>query len=36
MRYAFIQQQQQQQAGSELPVRAMCRLLRVHPSGYYA
>jgi transposase InsO family protein len=31
MRYAFIQKQ-----SHELPVRAMCRLLNVRPSGYYA
>jgi transposase InsO family protein len=31
MRYAFIQQQ-----AAKLPVRTMCRLLAVHPSGYYA
>jgi len=31
MRYAFIQEQ-----SAELPVRAMCRLLSVRPSGYYA
>lgn len=31
MRYAFIQQQ-----AARLPVRTMCRLLAVHPSGYYA
>jgi putative transposase len=31
MRYAFIQQQ-----AANLPVRAMCRLLGVRPSGYYA
>lgn len=31
MRYAFIQQQ-----AARLPVRTMCRLLEVHPSGYYA
>jgi putative transposase len=33
MRYAFIQEQQ---ASGELPVRAMCRVLNVGPSGYYA
>ena len=33
MRYAFIQEQQ---ASGELPVRAMCRVLNVQPSGYYA
>jgi putative transposase len=31
MRYAFIQQH-----AAELPVRTMCRLLAVQPSGYYA
>jgi transposase InsO family protein len=31
MRYAFIQRQ-----AAQLPVRTMCRLLDVHPSGYYA
>jgi transposase InsO family protein len=31
MRYAFIHHQ-----SGELPVRAMCRLLEVRPSGYYA
>jgi len=31
MRYAFIQQQ-----AAKLPVRIMCRLLEVQPSGYYA
>ena len=31
MRYGFIQQQAQ-----KLPVRTMCRLLLVQPSGYYA
>jgi putative transposase len=31
MRYAFIQQH-----AAKLPVRTMCRLLAVHPSGYYA
>ena len=31
MRYAFIQEQSDQ-----LPVRAMCRMLDVRPSGYYA
>jgi len=31
MRYAFIQEQ-----SGGLPVRAMCRLLDVRPSGYYA
>jgi transposase InsO family protein len=31
MRYAFIQQQR-----AKLPVRTMCRLLAVQPSGYYA
>src|ERR1044071_9488476 len=31
MRYAFIQQQ-----AAKLPVRTMCRLLAVQPSGYYA
>ncbi len=34
MRYAFIQQQQH--ATQKLPVRTMCRLLDVQPSGYYA
>jgi len=31
MRYAFIQEQSE-----KLPVRTMCRLLEVQPSGYYA
>jgi hypothetical protein len=31
MRYAFIRQQ-----SAKLPVRTMCRLLEVRPSGYYA
>jgi transposase InsO family protein len=31
MRYAFIQQQ-----SAKLPVRTMCQLLNVQPSGYYA
>jgi transposase InsO family protein len=31
MRYAFIQRQ-----SAKLPVRTMCRLLEVRPSGYYA
>lgn len=31
MRYAFIQQ-----PSAKLPVRTMCRLLEVRPSGYYA
>ena len=31
MRYAFIQQH-----AANLPVRTMCRLLEVQPSGYYA
>src|SRR3982750_1881181 len=31
MRYAFIHHQSE-----ELPVRTMCRLLEVQPSGYYA
>lgn len=31
MRYAFIREQQSQHA-----VRTLCRMMRVHPSGYYA
>src|SRR2546423_1451849 len=35
MRYAFIQQQAATMT-TKLPVRTMCRLLAVQPSGYYA
>jgi putative transposase len=31
VRYAFIREQQVQHA-----VRTLCRMMRVHPSGYYA
>jgi len=31
VRYAFIREQQAQHA-----VRTLCRMMRVHPSGYYA
>ena len=31
MRYAFIREQQSQHAA-----RTLCRMMRVHPSGYYA
>ncbi|WP_425523758.1 hypothetical protein [Rhizobium setariae] len=31
MKYAFVAEHRQQ-----FSVRAMCRLLRIHPSGFYA